>query len=128
MPPPMIATRGVRAITRPSFLRVTPDVCRLLYGLVDRPLRQGETGGDVAEHHANAGPDADAADLIGRSQLAVGGSQVADDAQRFVGGGLALLGVEIDKQDQVRRMAAEGRLDRVVHFAVGMYRSLPLDL
>ena len=55
-------------------------------------------------------------------------SCIADDAQGLVGGRLALLGVEIDKQDQVRRVPAERRLDRVVHLAVGMHRTLPLDL
>src|SRR5271156_6143496 len=55
------------------FLRVAPDICRLRRGRVDRPLRQGETRGDIAEHHAHARPDAEAAHLIGRRELPVGG-------------------------------------------------------
>ena len=43
-------------------------------------------------------------------------------------GRLALLRVEIDQQDQVGRVLAEGRLDRVVHLAVGVHRALALDL
>src|SRR5271163_5124525 len=76
------------------FLRVAPDICRLRRGRVDRPLRQGETRGDIAEHHAHARPDAEAAHLIGRRELPVGGGEIADDAQGFVGRRLALLGVE----------------------------------
>src|SRR5690242_17819671 len=90
------------------FLRIAPDVCRLRRSLVDRPLRQREAGGDVAEHHAYAGPDADAAYLIGRRQLAVGSAQIPNDTQRFVRSRFALLRVEVDEQDQIGGMAAEG--------------------
>ena len=42
-------------------------------------------------------------------------------------GGLALLGVEVDQQDQVGRVRLEGRLDGVMHLRVGVHRALALD-
>ena len=43
--------------------------------------------------------------MLGRRQRAVRRSEVADDAQGLVLGRLALLGVEVDQQDQVGRVA-----------------------
>jgi hypothetical protein len=90
-------------------------------------LRQRKTRRHVAEYHPHAGADADLPHQLGRRQLAVGGREIADNAQRFVRSRLALLRVEIDEQDQIRRLAAEGWLDCVVHLAVGMHRPPPLD-
>ena len=67
------------------------------HGLIDRPLRQCETRGDIAEHHAHAGADADPRDEVGRCELAVGGRQIADDALGFVRGRLAFLSIEVDE-------------------------------
>src|SRR5207245_866757 len=91
------------------FLRIAPDVGGLRRGFVDRPLRQGKTGRHIAEHHAYPRSDADAAHLVRRRQLAVRSAEVADDAQRFVGGRLTLLRVEIDEQYQIGRVPAKGR-------------------
>ena len=66
--------------------------------------------------------------IVGRRQLAVRRAQIADDAQRLVRGRLALLRVEIDEQDQIRRVLAKSRLDRVMHLGIGMHRALALDL
>ncbi len=46
-------------------------------------------------------------------QLPVGGGEVAGDAQRLFGGRFTLLRVEVDEQDQIGRLAAKRRLDRV---------------
>jgi hypothetical protein len=54
----------------------------------------------VGEHHAHAGADADRLDQVGRRQLAVGRDEVADHAQGLVGGGLALLAVEVNSSSQ----------------------------
>ena len=110
------------------LLGVAPDVGRPLHSLVDRPLRQGEAGGDVAEHHAHASSYADLLHEFGRRKLAIRGAQIADDPQRLVGGRLAFLGIEIDQQDQIRRLCAEGGLNRVMNLGVGMHRAFPIDL
>src|SRR5947208_5799205 len=91
-----------------SFPRIAPNLGRLRCCLVDRPLREGEAGGDVAEHHAHAGPDANTTHLVRRGQLAVWSGEVADNSQGFVGCRLALLRVKVDEQDQIGCLAAEG--------------------
>ena len=83
---------------------------------------------DIAEHHAHARADPDllrpfrAAPVRRRGARDCRSTRSASSGRR-----LALLRVEVDQQDQVGRLAAKGRLDRVVHLAVGMHRALALD-
>ena len=83
---------------------------------------------DISKDHPHARADTDPLDHIRRRQASVRRAQIADDAQCLVRGRLALLRVEIDQQDHVGRVLAEGRLDRVMHFAIGVHRALALDL
>src|SRR6185437_7475023 len=110
-----------------SFLGVAPDLCRLLGCLVDRPLRQRDPVRHVAEHHADASADTDPLDHVGRGELPVGGAEIANDAQCFVGSRLALLRIEIDQQHHVGGLGATRRLNRVLHLCIGMHRAFSLD-
>ena len=87
------------------LLRITPTVCRLLAPSSKCPLRQGESGRHVGEDHADARADADLADACRAARACRPGVVSCDDAQRLVLGGLALLGVEVDHQDEIRRCA-----------------------
>src|ERR1051325_3405113 len=57
----------------------------------------------------------------------VGGAEIANDAQCFVGSRLALLRIEIDQQHHVGGLGAKRRLNRVMHLCIGMHRAFSLD-
>ncbi len=64
----------------------------------------------------------------GRRQLAIRRAEVADDPQGLVGGRLALLRIQVDEQDQIRRVLTKRRLNCMMDLGVGMHRTLPFDL
>ena len=110
-----------------SLLRITPRLGRLGCALVDGPLRQGEPRCDVGKDHTNTRADADAAHHLWRRQRAVRRREVADDAQRLVPAGIAVLRIEVDQQDEIGRVRLEGRLNGVMDLGVGVGGAARID-
>src|SRR4029453_12865089 len=127
--PGVVKAAGVAGQTSLSTVRKTwttrtasglageaPDAAhRRLVG--ERELRQREVVREVVEHGLHALADGHVGLRLGPE---LRGHEVADDAQRLVGGGLAALLVQLDEPDRGGRPVLEAGLDRVVHHLVGV--------
>src|SRR5882757_5501887 len=95
----------------------------LVYG----PLRQRQPRRDIGEYHTLAGADAYPLDLGLRREHAVRPRQVADHAEPLVLGWHAALRVQFDQQHKIWRVLLKSRLNGMMDFGVGMYRTATLD-